>query len=234
MPTTIYDLYQPLEVPGPAAGSPPYVGGFTPEQQAMVGALSGTAPTAPPATLPVGTTDTSTQPVVVDPKSTTYQDPTKTGQQAGGDTTSPYTGKIFTQEQISNIGGVVGQDPVNREVVTQEAIYKEDKMLAAFKTAEGGYEVQNTFGGRIKKGKTKTGTEGARQLKRELRVEERDSRNEKYKQCLKTGKWGNESVKGASGCRQKKKDTRTSERKRRRSTFDEYQEGAKKEKKGED
>lgn len=243
MPTTLYDLYEPLAAPGPSGGSapppatttaPPPTGSTqtwgTEAQQAMVGALAGTSPTVPPATLPVGQTPP------VDTKSTTSPPPEGTETEGQVSDAGAYTGPIFKQEDIANVGGVVGSEAIDRTAKVAEAVYEEDKLLASFKEAEEGFTQTHEgeswtaflgFGGKRKVGKEKTGKAGARSAKQEDRLYDRERRNKEFKDCKR--RTGN-----AKKCRDIKQSTRKRERKQRRDVFDEYQDQYKKDKKGDD
>ena len=258
MPTTLYDLYEPLAAPGPSGGSAPPPATTTPQgvtpptgspqawgtqaQQAMVGALAGTAPTVPPATLPVGQTPP------VDTKSTTTPPPEGTKTEGQASDAGAYTGPIFKQEDISNVGGVVGSEPIDRTAKIAEAVYEEDKLLAGMKAAEAGYtkgggdleqgagftdeSLERQIGGMLmgdfglsqrvfaSEKKEKTGKAAARAYKQDDRTQDRERRNQEFKDCKR--RTGN-----TKKCRDIKQKTRKSERKQRRDVFDEYQEYAK-------
>ena len=181
MPSTLEDLYTPLTTPAPLGQTPPPPAGSTQTwgtqaQQAMASSLTGAGsltqgatPTVPAPTLPIGTGQTA------------------------------YQGPVFSQEQIANVGGVMGTQAVDREVKLPEAQYEEDIEEAEFKEAEavGGrkharnikqadrYKDRKARHGKIYNEETgkfeKTGTKLKGKAKRQERRRQRKMRNNSWK-----------------------------------------------------
>jgi len=196
MPTTLEQLYTPLAAPGPSAGSPPQaappVGGFTPQQQAMAGALTGATPTAAPPTLPVGTGNTMYTGQTPDTKSTA------TG---GGD--AAMTSQMLGITDVgNNVAGSVGTELIDRAVKIPEAVYEADVELSDITEGAEGTVTEKGF---LKKGgKLKTGKAGARETKKQKRKEDRQARKDA-------------GLKGKA-----KREARRAERKKRRRAWGEY------------
>jgi hypothetical protein len=143
-------LYTPVPAPGTPAPVTPgfsYSGGFTPANQAMMGNLSGANPKALPPNMPVGSGNTM------------------------------YQGPMFGQEDIGNVGGVVGMNeetleayipPENTEQQTT------DFHAAAAGTDDKLYTKTNMLGQEVEA----TGRSAARGAKRADRQADRAARKE--------------------------------------------------------
>jgi|10_taG_2_1085330.scaffolds.fasta_scaffold05991_5 hypothetical protein len=164
MPTTLEQLYTPLAAPGPSAGFPPQaappVGGFTPQQQAMAGALTGATPTAAPPTLPVGTGNTMYTGETPGTKSTA----------TGGGDAAMTSQMLGITDAGNNVAGSVGTELIDRAVKTPEAMYEADVELANITEASAGIETKG--------GKTKTDKAGAREWKKQERRRDRKARKD--------------------------------------------------------
>ena len=109
MDEDLTNLYNPVPVPGTPPVTPgtgsSYSGGFTPANQAMMGNLSGTNPNALPPSMPVGS----------------------------GNTT--YQGPMFGQEDIGNVGGVVGMNEDTKQAYIPEVPDASEAQTSEFSDA---------------------------------------------------------------------------------------------------
>ena len=139
-------LYTPVpttETPASVTPGFSYSGGFTPANQAMMGNLSGANPKALPPNMPVGSGNTM------------------------------YQGPMFGQEDIGNVGGVVGMNEETLEAyIPPDNTEQQTIDFHAAATGEGDYKMYNTQGDPI------TGRRVARGAKRADRQADRAGRKE--------------------------------------------------------
>ena len=104
-PDILNALYTPVAPPVTPGAGVAYSGGFTPSNQAMMGNLSGTNPNALPPSMPVGS----------------------------GNTT--YQGPMFGQEDIGNVGGVVGMNEDTKQAYIPEVPDASEAQTSEFSDA---------------------------------------------------------------------------------------------------
>jgi len=142
--TDLNALYTPVLPPAPLGEATAPAQPFNEQQQAMAKGLTGSDPAATTPTLPVGTGNTM------------------------------YTGPMFNQGDISNVGGVTGMAPQeDTQTYIPETVTSVDAMTQSFHDAAD--KTRNITDGR---GKTKeiTGRKMARRAKGEARREDRRER----------------------------------------------------------
>tara|TARA_R110000824_G_scaffold2386_1_gene11183 strand:+ start:69 stop:641 length:573 start_codon:yes stop_codon:yes gene_type:complete len=153
MDQDLTQLYSPVPAPGtptltpgtPAPVTPgfSYSGGFTPANQAMMGNLSGANPQALQPSMPVGSGNTM------------------------------YQGPMFGQEDIGNVGGVVGMNEETLEAyIPPDNTEQQTTDFHDAAAGEGDYKMYNT------KGEQVTGRKAARGAKRADRQADRAARKE--------------------------------------------------------
>lgn len=108
MDEDLTNLYSPVPAPGTPTPVTPgfsYSGGFTPANQAMMGNLSGANPNALPPSMPVGSGNTM------------------------------YQGPVFGQEDIGNVGGVVGMNEDTKQAYIPEVPDASEAQTSEFSDA---------------------------------------------------------------------------------------------------
>ena len=143
-------LYNPVSPPAPLGQAPAQSNmqtqPFNPTQQAMAQGLTGANPNALTPRLPVGTGNTM------------------------------YTGPMFNQEDIANVGGVTGMAPQeDNQTYIPETFTSIEDMTQSFHDAA---DQSETFTDGRGKTKEITGRKMARRAKREARKEDRRQRKE--------------------------------------------------------
>ena len=142
--TDLNALYNPVLPPAPLGQTPSQAQPFNDQQQAMAKGLTGSDPAATTPALPVGSGNTM------------------------------YTGPMFDQGDISNVGGVTGMAPQEEtQTYIPETVTSVDAMTQSFHDAAD--ESETFTDGR---GKTKeiTGRKMARRAKGDERREDRKDR----------------------------------------------------------